>query len=155
MPTAELVAAHRELLLEEEGARAVSRENVDVVRRAFDAIGRRDIDALLKLCDARIEFLPLTGTRVESGGYAGHTGVRDYFEETAEVWQEMRPYAQALRSVGDHLVVIGSCAVRGRGSGAECDDPMAWVITVRRGKITRHRGYPTGEEALEAVGLRE
>ena len=155
MPPAELVTAPVELLLDEEGVRGVSRENVDVVRLAFDAIGRRDIGALLRLSDARIEFLPLTGTRVESGGYAGHAGVRDYFEETAEVWEEMRPYAQALRSVREHVVVIGGCAVRGRGSGAECDDPMAWVITVRHGKIIRHRGYRTGEEALEAVGLRE
>ena len=32
---------------------------------------------------------------------------------------------------------------------------MAWVITVRDGKVTSHRGYRTGDEALEAVGLRE
>jgi len=150
---AHLTAARTEPPLGVDGARGVSRENVDVVRVAFDAIGRRDIGGLLTIYDARIEFLPLTGTRVESGGYAGHAGVRDYFEETAEVWEEMRPYAQALRSVGEHVVVIGGCAVRGRGSGAECDDPMAWVITVRNGKIIRHRGYPTGEEALESVGL--
>ena len=153
MPIAELVTAHLELPLEEEGVRGVSQGNVDVVRLAFDAIGRRDIGGLLTLYDARIEFLPLTGTRVESGGYAGHAGVRDYFDETAEVWEEMRPYAQTLRSVGEHVVVIGGCAVRGRGSGAECDDPMAWVITVRNGKIIRHRGYHTGEEALDSVGL--
>jgi hypothetical protein len=32
---------------------------------------------------------------------------------------------------------------------------MAWVITVRNGKVTRHHGYRTGDEALEAVGLKE
>ena len=152
MPSGHVVT-DQELPLEEESVRGTSRENLDVVRRAFDAIGKRQIGALLSLCDARIEFLPLTGTRVESGGYAGHAGVRDYFEEIAEVWEEMRPYAHALRSVGEHVVVIGGCAVRGRGSGAELDDPMAWVITVRNGKISRHRGYRTGEEALESVGL--
>jgi ketosteroid isomerase-like protein len=129
--------------------------NVEIVRRAFDAIGRRDIDALLELYDAQIEFLPLTGTRVESGGYAGHAGVRSYFDEIAEVWEEMRPYAYAIWSVDGHVVVLGGCAVRGRGSGAESDAPMAWVITVDGGKIVRHRGYQTGEEALKAVGLSE
>jgi ketosteroid isomerase-like protein len=130
-------------------------DNVEIVRRAFDAIGRRDIDALLELYDAQIEFLPLTGTQVESGGYAGHAGVRSYFQEVAEVWEEMRPYADALWAVGDHVVVLGGCVVRGRGSGAESDGPMAWVITFDVGKIVRHRGYQTAEDALDAVGLTE
>jgi ketosteroid isomerase-like protein len=56
----------------------MSQENVEVVRLTFEAIGRWDIDALLKLYDPEIEYLPLTGTRVESGGYVGHAGVREY-----------------------------------------------------------------------------
>jgi ketosteroid isomerase-like protein len=32
---------------------------------------------------------------------------------------------------------------------------MAWVITVRNGKITSHRGYRTSLEALKAAGLSE
>lgn len=134
---------------------AMSRENVETVRLTFEAIRRWDIDALLKLYDPEIEYLPLTGTRVESGGYNGHAGVREYFEEIAEVWEELRPHAEDIRTVDDHVVVLGGCAVRGRGSGAESDNPMAWVITVRDGKVTSHRGYRTGDEALEAVGLRE
>lgn len=130
-------------------------ENVEIVRRTFESIRRWDIDALLELYDAEIDFSPLTGTRVESGGYTGHAGVREYFEEVAEVWQELRPHAEETRTVRDHVVVLGGCAVRGRGSGAESDTPMAWVITVRNGKVTRHHGYRTGDEALEAVGLKE
>lgn len=133
----------------------MSQEKIEIVRLTFEAISRWDIDALLKLYDAEIEYLPLTGTRVESGGYTGHAGVREYFEEVAEVWDELSPYAEDIRTVGDHVVVLGGCAVRGRGSGAESDSPMAWVITVRGGKVTGHRGYRTGDEALEAVGIRE
>jgi len=128
-------------------------ENVQIVQSAFDAIRKRDIEALLQLYDADIEFLPLTGTLVESGGYAGHAGVRDYFEEVAQIWGEMRPYAHTTQPVDDHVVVTGGCAVRGIGSGAESDERMAWVITLRNGKIVRHCGYGTAEEALEAVGL--
>ena len=127
-------------------------ENVQIVQLAFDAIRRRDIEALLQLYDTDIEFLPLTGTLVESGGYAGHAGVRDYFEEIAQVWEEMRPYAHTTQPVDDHVVVTGGCAVRGI-SGVESDDRMAWVITLRKGKIVRNRGYGTAEEAFEAVGL--
>lgn len=133
----------------------MSDDNVQVVRLSFDAIGRWDIDALVELYDPDIEFLPLTGTRVESGGYIGHDGVREYFTEVGEVWDQMLPHADDVRTVGDQVVVLGGCAVRGRGSGAESDAPMAWVITVRDGKVTRHRGYRTREEALEAVGLSE
>jgi ketosteroid isomerase-like protein len=128
-------------------------DNSDVARQSFEAIGRWDIDGLLELYDPEIEFLPLTGTRVESGGYIGHAGVRAYFEEVAEIWDRLHPHAHDVRTVGDQVVLLGGCAVRGRGSGAESDSPMAWVLTLRDGKVTRHRGYRTRAEALEAVGL--
>ena len=65
----------------------------------------------------------------------------------------MRPYAHTTQAVDDHVVVTGGCAVRGIGSGVESDGRMAWVITLRNGKIVRHCGFGTAEEALEAVGL--
>jgi ketosteroid isomerase-like protein len=133
----------------------MSDQNVAVARKTFQAICSRDIDGLLELYDPDIEFLPLTGTRIESGGYAGHAGVRDYFTEVDEVWEEMQPYADDLRTVGDDVVILGGCAVRGRGSGARSDNPMAWVLTLRDGKVIRHRGFATREEALDAVGLAE
>jgi ketosteroid isomerase-like protein len=133
----------------------MAKDNEEVARRTFDAIGRWEIDELLALYDPEVEFLPLTGTRVESGGYNGHAGVRAYFEEVGEVWEEMRPRADDVRTVGDDVVMLGGCAVRGRGSGAESDNPMAWVLTVRNGKVTSHPGFATREEALHAVGLSE
>ncbi len=133
----------------------MSQENVEIVRRSFDAIGSNDVDALLSLYDPAVEFLPLTGTQVESGGYRGHQGVRDYFAEVGEVWDELRPYAERMQTVGDLVVVVGGCAVRGRGSGVVSDSPLAWVIKVRDGKITSHRGFRTADEALEAAGLSE
>ena len=133
----------------------MSEHNAAIARQTFRAICRRDIDGLLELYDPQIEFLPLTGTRVESGGYVGHSGVRDYFEEADEIWEEMQPHADDVRTVGDDVVILGGCAVRGRGSGARTDNPMAWVLTMRGGKVIRHRGFATREEALDAAGLTE
>jgi ketosteroid isomerase-like protein len=134
----------------------MSQENVEIVRRSFEAIGRWDIDGLLELYDPHVQFLPLTGTRVESGGYRGHAGVRAYFEEVANVWDELHPYGDDFRTVGNNVVVLGGCMVRGIGSGAEADTPMAWVVSVREGKITSPSWLPNQKRrprSRRAVGV--
>ena len=128
-------------------------QNVEVVRRSFEAIRNRDIDALLRLYEPEAEFRPLTGTRVESGGYRGHEGIRAYLEEVDTVWEQMLPHADDLRSHGDLVVVVGGCRVRGRESGAETDRPMAWVFRVRDGRIASHQAFSDTGEALSAAGL--
>jgi ketosteroid isomerase-like protein len=133
----------------------MSQGNLEIVLESFDAMGRGDLDVLLELYDPDIEFEPLTGTRVETGGYRGHQGVRQYFEEADEVWDEVRPVAGEMTTTGDEVVVFGHCAIRGKASEVETASPCSWVITVRAGKIIRHRVYATSGEALEAAGLRD
>ena len=133
----------------------MSQENAEIVRKSFDAIGRGDLDALFELYDPDIRFEPLTGTQVETGGYRGHQGVRQYFAEADEVWDEVRPVAGQITTNGDEVVVFGHCSIRGKASEIETDSPCSWVITVRGGKITRHRVFGTNGEALEAAGLSE
>ncbi len=128
---------------------------MEIVRKSFAAIARGDVEGLLELYDQDVQFLPLTGTRVESGGYRGHAGVRAYFAEVADVWDELRPYADHVETIGNDVVMMGGCAVRGRGSRVESDSPMAWVVSVRGGKITSHRGFRSSDDALEAAGLLE
>jgi ketosteroid isomerase-like protein len=133
--------------------RTVSDQNVQIARRTFEALRARDIDGLVELYDPDIEFEPLTGMQVEIGGYRGHAGVRRPFEEITHVWEVMLPYADDVRGMDDQVIILGGCAVRGRGSGAISDNPMAWVLTFREGKVLRHRAYRSREEALDAVGL--
>jgi ketosteroid isomerase-like protein len=128
-------------------------ENVELVRRSFEAISAWDIDALLRLYDQDVEFLPLTGTRVESGGYRGHEGVRAYIAEARDLWDVMVPEGDEYRDLGDCVVVAGRCRVRGRISGAESHPACAWVVGVRDGTIVSHRTCATYEEALEVAGV--
>lgn len=127
--------------------------NVDLVRRSFQALRAFDVDALLSLYDPNVEFLPLTGTRVESGGYRGHEGVRAYVTEARDLWDVLEPHGQEFTDLGDRVVVAGHCRFRGRGSGAESDPACAWVIGVRDGRIVSHRTCATYDEALEAAGV--
>jgi ketosteroid isomerase-like protein len=131
----------------------MSDDNVEVIRRTFEAIRCRDIDSLIRLYEPDAQFRPLTGTLVESGGYRGHDGIRAYFEEVDTVWDQMLPHADDMRANGDLVVVIGGCMVRGRESGAETDTAMAWVFRVRDGRIASHQAFFEADEALEAAGL--
>jgi uncharacterized protein len=128
-------------------------DNVDLVKRSFAAMSAWDVEALLRLYDQDVEYLPLTGTRVESGGYRGHEGVRAYLAEARDLWDLMEPEGQDYRDLGDCVVVAGRCRVRGRVSGAESQPTCAWVIRVRDGTIVSHRTCATYNEALQAAGL--
>lgn len=126
-------------------------ENVALVRSSFEAIAAWDVDRLLQLYATDVEFLPLTGTRVETGGYHGHDGVRAYLDEARDLWDVLEPQGVEYRDLGDKVLVAGHCRVRGRASGAESDPPCAWVIGVRDGKIVSHRACTSFDEALGSV----
>ena len=127
--------------------------NAEIVRSNFEAIRSRDVDALLRLYHPDGVFRPLTGTRIESGGYRGHDGIRAYFDEVDEVWDQMTPYADDLRTHGDVVVAIGGCKVRGRESGAESDSPMAWVFRIREGRILSTHAFSDAGDALADAGM--
>jgi ketosteroid isomerase-like protein len=124
-------------------------ENVALVKQSFEAMCSWDVDALLGLYAADVEFLPLTGTRVETGGYQGHDGVRAYFEEARDLWDVLEPEGVEYRDLGDLVLVSGRCRVRGRVSGAESNPACAWVVGVRDGQIVSHRTCATFDEAVE------
>jgi ketosteroid isomerase-like protein len=133
---------------------AVAEEiKVEIVRQALGAMADADLDALLRLFDPEIEYLPLTQAQVEGRGYRGHAGVREYFAEAGDLWHEMYPVADSFSTNGDDVVVVGRCEFRGKGSEIDTATPMAWVFTVRGGKILRYRGFPTPAAARAAAGL--
>jgi ketosteroid isomerase-like protein len=128
-------------------------DNVAIVRKSFEAIRAWDIDTLLGLYDPEIQFLPLTGTRVESGGYRGHDGVRDYLSEAQDLWDVLELVGETFIEAGDHVLVTGRCRVRGRSSGAESNPVCAWVMRVRDGQIVSHRACESFEEAQREAGI--
>lgn len=128
-------------------------DNVALVRRSLEAICAWDVDTLLELYAPDVQMLPLTGTRVESGGYVGHDGVRAYMSEAHDLWEVLEPIGDVFTEVGDYVLVTGRCRVRGRSSGAESNPVCAWAIGVRDGRIVSHRACESYEEALRVAGL--
>jgi ketosteroid isomerase-like protein len=137
-------------------ARAMSQENVEVCRRVFEALGmHRDTDAAFPYLDPEIELRSAIVGGAEGNTYRGHEGIRRWMAESDATWVELRLETKELRDLGDDVLLIGRLHARGRGSGIEIDSPIAWLSTVRSGRIVCSRGFLDPQEALEAAGLQE
>ena len=138
---------------------AMSQENVETVRRIYEAALRRDAATVLALYDPGVE---LDASRIgvsmhPSGGdaYHGHDGLRDLFRDWHEAWGKIEYDYEELIDAGEEVVAVVSRHARGRASGVEVERPFALLWTLRDGKVIRVVWYLTREEALEAAGLRE
>jgi ketosteroid isomerase-like protein len=132
----------------------MSRENMELVRRVYDAATRRDSTAVLALYDPDVE-LDNTRLQVVSGGvYHGHAGLRAFFQQWNEAWESIDYDVEELIDAGDdHVVSVVSRHGRGRSSGIEVAVRVALLWTIRDGKVIRVVWFPTRDEALEAAGI--
>jgi ketosteroid isomerase-like protein len=139
----------------------MSEENVEIVRRLFDAVACRDTESVLALYDPDVEWVGSRHRWTEVLGstqanWRGHEGLRRWSREYYEIWEYLEDEIEELIDAGEHVVSVVTTRARGRGSGVEVEwKRNAGVWTIREGKIVRVVWFPTREEALEAAGLRE
>src|ERR1700704_334047 len=131
----------------------MSQENVEIAKRATDALNRRDWDAFLALVTADFEWLPAMAGAVQDIGYRGREDFADFAHEVEETWESLRAVMKEFRELGDQVLLLGRMEGRGRASGARVDTPVAEVMDFRDGKLSRDRVFLNQAEALEAVGL--
>ena len=83
----------------------------------------------------------------------GHDGLRMFFRDYYETWEDLQDTVEELIDAGDHVVAVVDSRGRGRASGAEVEwGRHASVWTVRDGRIVRVVWFRTRDEALEAAG---
>ena len=133
----------------------MSRESVEALRRASDAINRRDVEALVAELDPYIEWHPgvvaaVTGREVV---YRGHQGASEYFRDLDEAFSETHFDLAEIRDLGDRMIAFGRFRARGKASGAVTETPVALLVSDRNGKAREIRTFLNPQEALEAAGL--
>jgi uncharacterized protein len=132
----------------------MSQENLEVVRLAHERLNEGDIDGLIALCDDDFE-LDMSARLLNPDTYRGHEGIRRFYREVREIWEEFRWEPLRLLEATDKVVVPLHSHGRGRGSGLEIARDAAMVWTVRKGRAVSVRFYIDQAEALEAAGLSE
>ncbi|MEX2252986.1 MAG: nuclear transport factor 2 family protein [Thermoleophilaceae bacterium] len=129
----------------------MSAENIEIVRRAYEALASSDEGAALAIADPDVEIHSLfSGTEKV---YRGHDGVREYLADMADVWASVAREPEQIRDAGDKVVVALNMSVEGRGSGVGLTDTFGNLWTLRDGKVVEARTFPTFEAALEAAGI--
>jgi ketosteroid isomerase-like protein len=126
-----------------------------LVKRAFEALSRRDVQTLLEVAAPDVELLaPATATLAREGrSYRGHDGIFRYMRDVARVWEELELIPHRYRPSGDgQVLVVGRVRARGQG-GYIVDEGVSWLVDVREGMLTRSR--PCGAEVARAIEATE
>jgi ketosteroid isomerase-like protein len=130
-------------------------DNVEILRRGYEVFARDGVDGLMALLDDQIEWRNPPDSPV-AGVWHGHQGVRDWFAQSYELFDEMRFMPDEFKELPDgRILVLLHAGVRARQSGVAMEVPWTHLITLRDGLITHLRIYSDRQQALEAAGLKE
>jgi hypothetical protein len=98
----------------------MSEENVEIVRKAIEAVSAREVPEDLIAPDARIQNV---ATAVSDNLYVGHDGVREWQEDFFGVMDEgARLEVEEVIAVGEDCVVV---MLRLAGHGAQSGAPLS------------------------------
>jgi ketosteroid isomerase-like protein len=133
----------------------MSRENVEIVRRMYNAFHGGDIDRALSHFDPDV-LVDASKARPDDVAIGkGHERLMQIVTSWMTAWEEWREEIEEIRDLGSRVLVLSVQRGRGKGSGVEVEARWAVVYELDGGQITSMRIYGNSEEALEAAGLRE
>ena len=139
----------------------MSQENVEIVRRAYEAVNRWGVHPggernpeIPPLLHPEIEFHTYESVP-EPGVYRGREAVIEYHERVFGRFESFRIELEELISAGDPVVIISRQHTVPRDSEREIVQRVVEVWTIRDGMLAERKPFSTRAEALEAVSLSE
>ena len=100
------------------------------------------------------EFLP-RDVGLVGGGVRGAQGYREWLTSISETMEWEVTLAGVTEIDHERVLAVMPTKFRGRQSGAETEQRIAAVVTVREGKVVRTELFQSPKQALEAAGLSE
>jgi len=114
-------------------------QNLELVKKAFEAFGAGDVPTILSHCTADCEFqcpgpeiIPYTGVS------KGHSEIQSYFDDLLGTQSEVNLQIDQFVAQGDTVVAIGRYSARVKSTGKPIESPVVLTFTLRDGKISKH-----------------
>ena len=136
----------------------MSEENVEIVRRIYDAVARRDDVTPFEVYaeDIRWEIANQRAAGLmPKSVYRGHEGVRQFWRDAVSVFGKIDFDVEELVDAGDQVVAVIRDRRVGRTSGVPVEATHLAVWTLADDKVIRLQTFDDRQQALEAAGLSE
>jgi ketosteroid isomerase-like protein len=128
----------------------MSQENVELVRRSWDASLSEDWPAVLSTLDPDAEIRDFDVPDADVG--RGHAGFFTWIERWGEAWSSWRVEDLEIRPEGDHgVIALFRMIASGDHSGLELERRDAIVYRVEGGQIVYLAYYNDQDQASEAL----
>src|SRR6266545_533876 len=133
----------------------MSEENVEVARRLYslapdaEGIVRGDYDEIfLDYFHPDVEVVPPAAYPDTESSYRGEEGMRRWFRQMEEIWDDWRIEAERFLDAGSEVVVFVRVSGTAKQSGAALAISAAHVLTLQDGRVTRTEVFLDRPEAL-------
>lgn len=123
----------------------------DLMRQAFDAFNRRDLEGLLSLLhpDVRVRSLM---TEAERAVYEGHQGVREWYAAVFDVFPDWSPRIREIHEVEGRAIIPFDVTATATGSGVRIEQSYWAAVRVRDGAIDFFGFFRSEDDAADALG---
>src|SRR5438067_3345519 len=112
----------------------MSQENVEIVRRMYEAYAEGALAMTLCYFDSEVVF---SQPALEPGAasFYGHHGIGQAMAKWTAAWNDYRVQVEDLTDLGKHVLADTRHYGRGKQSGVQVDQRIFQVLTLRNGKI--------------------
>jgi ketosteroid isomerase-like protein len=130
----------------------MSRENVELVRRAYDYFRSTGAPAAHEMSPDFVWDMSTFAGWPEKQVYEGPDGALEFLTAWVSAWEDWELETLEFVDAGERVVAIQRQRGKAKESGITVDMVFAQVWTARDGRLVRMEMYADPAEALEAVG---
>jgi uncharacterized protein len=118
-----------------------AQQNVRIVKEAFAAFGRGDIQGLLALFAEDIEWITPGEGLPFAGTHRGQAGMAGFFQKVSERLEFSLLEPREFVAQGDRVLVVGFSRGRVKATNRAYENNWIIAFTFRNGKVTNVREY--------------
>jgi ketosteroid isomerase-like protein len=131
----------------------MSQQNVEIVRNVYEAVNRRDWDAIFRDAHPDVEMTTQRGPN--SGTHRGRKRVTAFLEDYIAAFDTFIWEPEEFFAGGDQVVAFVTSRSRPRGGSVDLAVRNGHCWTIRDRAILAIETFPEPKRALQAAGLHE